>query len=89
MSEGEGETPFASMEDLNLMETKLAAWESVDALTQWFPALKSLRLGKDIPLLKVGDGLSSIPPSIQIITHPSQIRPFIHVGSICSFFHHL
>ncbi|KAH9279615.1 ORM1-like protein 2 [Echinococcus granulosus] len=50
--EGKEETPFACLEDLNLMETRLDAWESVDALTQWFPALKSLRLGKDIPLLQ-------------------------------------
>ncbi|VDK43496.1 unnamed protein product [Taenia asiatica] len=55
MSDGKEETPFGSLEDLNLMETKLDTWESVDALTQWFPALKSLRLGKDIPLLKSCD----------------------------------
>ncbi|KAL5105715.1 Tubulin-specific chaperone cofactor E-like protein [Taenia crassiceps] len=51
-------TPFSSLEDLNLMETNLGTWESVDALTQWFPALKSLRLGKDIPLLKSCDAQS-------------------------------
>ncbi|KAM7534326.1 hypothetical protein Aperf_G00000105629 [Anoplocephala perfoliata] len=44
------ETPFTSVEDLNLMETLIDSWESVDALNQWFPALKSLRLGQELPL---------------------------------------
>ena len=47
------ETPFDKLEDLNLMETNIGDWESVDALKVWFPALKSLRLGMEIPLLAV------------------------------------
>lgn len=35
------------------METLINSWESVDALNQWFPALKSLRLGKELPLIEV------------------------------------
>ncbi|VUZ39851.1 unnamed protein product [Hymenolepis diminuta] len=49
---GDEETPFTSVEDLNLMETLINSWESVDALNQWFPALKSLRLGKELPLIE-------------------------------------
>ncbi|VDM26214.1 unnamed protein product [Hydatigera taeniaeformis] len=80
MLEEERKTPFASLEDLNLMETSIDTWESVDALTHWFPALKSLRLGKDIPLLKVSKGF--------FFVHPARLFSLIFFGLTCPFFHH-
>lgn len=44
---------FKELSDLNLTETEIDSWESIDALTSWMPALLSLRLGKALPLFKV------------------------------------